>query len=79
MTNIYNPIQSEDEFKAVSRANLDSFRRLIDYHIQELDSGWRNLSRRDSDIRKHQLEFLEELLTRVENAAQGTLSKSIRF
>lgn len=75
----YNPITTEPEFEAVCKSNLDAFQRIVDYVIADLDSGWRNLSRRESDIRKHQLQFLEDLQTRVENAALGSINPTIRY
>lgn len=75
----YNPIQTEADFKAVCKSNLDNFLRIVDYVVSDLDSGWRHLSRREADIRKHQLQFLEDLQTKVENAAIGNLNPNIRF
>lgn len=74
----WNPIQNEAEFSACCKSSQENVIRIVEYVIDELDSGWRNLSRRDSDIRKHQLRFLEELVTRIQNAAVSNYTTNVR-
>lgn len=74
----FNPIKDETEFKQTCKSNCENIIRVIEYVIDDLDSGWRNLSRRESDIRKHQLKFLEDLATQVQNAAAGSLKTNVR-
>lgn len=70
----YNPIETVAEFNQTCKANREALVRVVEYLIDDLDSGWRNLSRRDSDIRKHQLKFLEDLVNEINNAAAGSIT-----
>lgn len=70
----YNPIQNKTEFSQTCKSNLENTIRIIEYVIDDLDSGWRNLSRRESDIRKHQLKFLEDLVNEIQDAATGSIT-----
>lgn len=73
------PIQNTEEFKNECKQYGSQASRLIEFVISELDTGWRNLSRRDAEIRKHQLRFLEELQERINSASRGNLGTSLRF
>lgn len=75
----FNPIETVDEFNSVCKSNIDALTRVINFTIEALDSDWRHLSRKETGIRKHQLEFLEDLLQSIQNAAQGTLKPNVQM
>lgn len=70
----FNPM-NKNEYHEFCKANLENLIRMVEYHMDELDSGWRNLSRAQTAVKKHQLQFWEDFSNSVETAAIGTLER----
>lgn len=74
----YFPIENDQDFHDVCQRNREAINRVLNYVIQDLDRGWRDLSRRESDILRHKLKFLEELQETINSAASGPITLGLR-